>query len=109
MLLRIAWRTVAAIVTRVVADGRDTNDLLARLSRISIDEIAYRKGHRYLTVIVDHTTGRLVWAGEGRNQATLGRFFDELGAERATLLTPTCPATARNGSTPWCEHARRWR
>ena len=87
VLLRIAWRTVAAIVTRVVADGRDTNDLLDGLSRIGIDEIAYRKGHRYLTVIVDHTTGRLVWAGEGRNQDTLGRFFDELGAGRATRLT----------------------
>lgn len=86
-LLRIAWRTVAAIVTRVVADGRDTNDLLAGLTRIGIDEIAYRKGHRYLTCVVDHTTGRLVWAGEGRNQHTLGRFFDELGTERATLLT----------------------
>ena len=87
VLLRIAWRTVAAIVTRVVADGRATDDLLDGLSRIGIDEIAYRKGHRYLTVIVDHTTGRLVWAGEGRNQDTLGRFFDELGAERAALLT----------------------
>ena len=40
-----------------------------------------------MTVIVDHRTGRLVWAAEGRNQETLGRFFDELGAERATLLT----------------------
>jgi transposase len=87
VLLRIAWRTVAAIVTRVVADGRATNDLLDGLSRIGIDEIAYRKGHRYLTVIVDHTTGRLVWAGEGSNQDTLGRFFDELGAERAARLT----------------------
>jgi transposase len=87
VLLRIAWRTVAGIVTRVVADGRDTNDLLAGLTRIGIDEIAYRKGHRYLTCVVDHTTGRLVWAGEGRNQQTLGRFFDELGAERATVLT----------------------
>ena len=87
VLLRIAWRTVAAVVARVVADGRDTNDLLAGLSRIGIDEIAYRKGHRYLTVVVDHTTGRLVWAGEGRNQDTLGRFFDQLGAERAKLLT----------------------
>ena len=28
-----------------------------------------------------------MWAGEGRNQDTLGRFFDQLGAERATLLT----------------------
>jgi transposase len=49
VLLRIAWRTVAAIVTRVVADGRDTNDLLAGLARVGIDEIAYRKGHRYLS------------------------------------------------------------
>jgi len=87
VLLRIAWRTVAAIVTRVVADGRDTNDLLAGLTRIGIDEIAYRKGHRYLTVIVDHTTGRLVWAREGRNQDSLGKFFDQLGSERAKLLT----------------------
>ena len=77
-----SWRTVAAMVTRVVADGRDTNDLLSGLVRIGIDEIAYRKGHRYLTVVVDHGTGRLVWAAEGRNQNTLGRFFDQLGAER---------------------------
>lgn len=57
VLLRIAWRTVAAIVARVVADGRDTHDLLAGLTRIGIDEIAYRKGQRYLTVIVDHWDG----------------------------------------------------
>lgn len=87
VLLRIAWRTVAAIVARVVADGRDTNDLLAGLTRIGIDEIAYRRGQRYLTVIVDHGTGRLVWAAEGRNTETLGRFFDQLGADRAKLLT----------------------
>ena len=87
VLLRIAWRTVAGIVTRVVADGRDTNDLLAGLSRIGIDEMSYRKGHRYLTCVVDHTTGRLVWAAEGRNQDTLTKFFDELGADRARLLT----------------------
>ncbi len=87
VLLRIAWRTVAAIVARVVADGRDTNDLLDGLTRIGIDEIAYRKGHRYLTCVVDHATGRLVWAGEGRNSETLGRFFDELGAARAARLT----------------------
>ena len=87
IMLRIAWRTVAAIVTRVVADGRDTNDLLTGLARIGVDEISYRKGHRYLSVIVDHDTGRLVWAAEGRNQETLGKFFDQLGIERARLLT----------------------
>jgi transposase len=87
VFLRVAWRTVAAIVTRVVADGRDTNDLISGLVRIGIDEISYRKGHRYLTVIVDHGTGRLVWAAEGRNQDTLSKFFDELGTGRAKLLT----------------------
>jgi transposase len=87
VFLRIAWRTVAAIVTRVIADGRDTNDLLAGLVRIGIDEISYRKGQRYLTVIVDHGTGRLVWAKEGRNQETLGKFFDELGTGRTGRLT----------------------
>ena len=46
VLLRVAWRTVAAVVTRVVADGRATDDLLAGLSRIGIDEIAYRRTHR---------------------------------------------------------------
>jgi transposase len=87
MFLRVAWRTIAAIVGRVVADGRDTNDLLAGLTRIGIDEIAYRKGHRYLTRVIDHTTVRLVWAAEGRNKDTLARFFDELGAGRAAALT----------------------
>ena len=71
----------------MVADGRATNDLLTGLARIGIDEIAYRKGHRYLTVIVDHGTGRLVWAAEGRNKDTLEKFFDALGAQRAAKLT----------------------
>lgn len=87
VFLRLAWRTVADIVARVVADGKATNDLLTGLTRIGIDEIAYRKGHRYLTVVVDHRTGRLVWAAQGRNKDTLEKFFDALGAQRATELT----------------------
>ncbi len=38
-------------------------------------------------MVVDHDAGRLVWAGKNRNQDTLGRFFDDLGAERAGQLT----------------------
>ena len=87
VLLRIAWRTVADIVARVVADGLDTNDLLTGLVRIGIDEISYRKGHRYLTIVVDHDTGRLVWAAQGRNKETLTRFFTELGPQRCAALT----------------------
>jgi len=48
-LMRVTWRTVAGIVKRVVADEGAKKDLLAGLRRIGIDEIAHRKGHRYLT------------------------------------------------------------
>ena len=104
-LLRVAWRTVAAIVARVVADGRDTNDLLAGLTRIGIDEIAYRKGHRYLTVVIDHDTGRLVWAAEGRNKDTLARFFTELGDDRCRSLTHVSADGAEWIHTVVREHA----
>lgn len=86
-LLRVAWRTVGAIVTRVAADAIAERDPLAGLSRIGIDEISYKKGQRYLTVVVDHDTRRLVWAAPGRDKATLGRFFDALGPDRCARIT----------------------
>lgn len=86
-LLRIAWRTVGAIVARVQADADATVDRFDGLVRIGIDEISYKRGHHYLTVVVDHGTGRLVWAAPGRDEATLRRFFDELGAARAAQIT----------------------
>jgi transposase len=95
VLLRVAWRSVADIVTRVVADRAAATDRLAGLRRIGIDEISYRKGQRYLLVVTDHDSGRLVWAGKGRNAATLNRFFDDLGAERAGLLTHVSADGAR--------------
>jgi len=81
-LMRVAWRTVGAIVTRVAADAMAGTDRFADLRRIGIDEISYKRGHRYLTIVVDHDARRLVWAAPGRDKATLRRFFDALGAER---------------------------
>ena len=86
-ILRVAWRTVGAIVARVGADIDGRVDRLAGLRRIGIDEISYKRGYRFLTIVVDHDTGRLVWAAPGRDDATLDRFFDELGDERAALIT----------------------
>ncbi len=60
-LLRVAWRTIGAIVTRVNNDIEAVVDRLEGLRRIGIDEISYKRGHRYLIVVVDHDTGRLVW------------------------------------------------
>ena len=87
VLLRIAWRTVGAIVTRVVAEGVAARDPLEGLRRIGIDEISYKKGHRYITIVVDHDTGRLVWAAPGRDRKTLSAFFAALGESRCAAVT----------------------
>lgn len=86
-LLRIAWRTVGSIITRVVGDIDTGVDRLEGLRRIGIDEVSYKKGHKYLTVVVDHDTRRLVWAAPGRDRATVRRFFDELGEDRCAQIT----------------------
>jgi len=83
-LLRISWRSVGRIVARLVAGQLDRRRLRG-LRRIGVDEVSYRRGHRYLTLICDHDRGAVVWAGEGRGRQTLERFFDELGAEAAKL------------------------
>jgi len=57
-LTRVAWRTVGSIITRVNDDVEATVDRLSGLRRIGIDEISYKRGHRYLIVVVDHDTGR---------------------------------------------------
>jgi transposase len=85
-LLRIAWTTVGAIVGRVVDDARAAHDPFAGLMRIGIDEISYKRGHKYLTVVIDHDTRRLVWAAPGRDRATLTQFFERLGPERAARI-----------------------
>lgn len=86
-LMRIAWRTVGSIITRVWADVEARTDRFANLRRIGIDEISYKKGHKYLMVVVDHDTRRLVWAAPGRTKATVREFFTLLGPERCKLIT----------------------
>jgi len=87
VLMRIAWRTVGAIITRVWADTEKQFDQFADLTRIGIDEISYKRGHKYLTCVVDHDSGRLVWAAPGQDKATLATFFDALGPERSAQIT----------------------
>jgi transposase len=83
-LMRVAWDSVGRIVDRVVAERLDGGRLHG-LARIGVDEVSYRRRHRYLTVVADHDTGRIVWLAKGRNSAALQAFFDELGERRATI------------------------
>ena len=85
-VLHVAWRTVGRIVARVYEEQRALRDPLDGLTRIGIDEVSYRKGHRYLTVVIDHETGRLVWAAPGRSKKTLRKFFRALGKKRRAAI-----------------------
>jgi transposase len=83
-LLRVGWHTIGPIVSRVVADHL-AEARLAGLVTIGVDEISYRRHHRYLTTVADHATGAIVWCAPGRNSATLQGFFDELGDRKASI------------------------
>lgn len=83
--MRVAWSTVGSIIRRVV-DRLAPSDVLDGLTHIGVDELSYRKHHKYLTIVVDHVTGNVVWAREGRSAETLEAFFQELGTERCAKL-----------------------
>ena len=84
-LMRISWNTVGAIIQRVLPRHRSA-DPLEGLTHIGVDELSYRRHHEYVTVIVDHVRGGVVWAHPGKNAETLNAFFEELGKERCAQL-----------------------
>ena len=82
----LTWRAVDGMCTRLLAEAMDRIDLLDDLVAVAIDEVKAKKGQRYLTVVSDPFSGRVVWVTEGRSKATVGAFFDALGSERAAHL-----------------------
>jgi transposase len=84
-MMRVAWRTVGEIARRVV-DRFRPGDALDGLKLIGVDELSYLRNHKYITVVIDHVAQRVVWAREGKDAATLGEFFKELGPERCKQL-----------------------
>ena len=87
-IARVEWHSVGGICRRVY-DEIEAQRGVGRfdgLRRIGIDETSYRKGHRYLTVVVDHDRGRLVWAHEGYGRDVLNLFLDELTREQRRAI-----------------------
>jgi transposase len=85
-LMRIAWRTVGRICERVMAEQSKGRDPFCDVRRLGFDEISVRKGQRYLTVVVDHHSGRLLWAHPGRDRRTVEKFLDLLGKDRCERI-----------------------
>jgi transposase len=70
-------KTVKAIDKAFLQEHFGTTDC-RKLRVLAIDEIALRKGHNYMTVVMDYLSGRIVWMGDGRTEETLNGFFEEM-------------------------------
>jgi transposase len=82
---RINWKTAKRIdkeeLQKLVKDLKKINP-----TRIGVDEIAYEKGHKYLTIVRD-LDGGVIWVREGRDKEALDQFFKELGKKKCSKIT----------------------
>jgi transposase len=84
-LFDISWVTVGKIAGRIVREKLDPGRFDG-LKRIGVDEISYRRHHKYLTTVVNHDTSAVIHAGKGKSGEALAAFFRLLGPERAALF-----------------------
>ncbi|TPF91634.1 ISL3 family transposase [Bifidobacterium sp. UTBIF-78] len=111
-LMRIDWKSVGPVCKRVADDLRAEQGagLFDGLRSIGVDETSYRKGHRYMTVVVDHDRGRVVWMHEGHGEKVFDLFFRTLTeAQRASIrvITGDGARWIDECAFRWCPQAER--
>jgi transposase len=83
--LGLSWDTVRDIEKR-----RLTRDFakppLKDVTHIAIDEIAVKRGHKYLTVVMDLKSGRVIFVGDGKGADALLPFWKRLKRSRANIV-----------------------
>ena len=85
--MRIDWDTVGRCVHRTLNDIEpERSRRLDNLVNIGIDETSYKKGHKYITVIVNHDTNTVVWAAQGHGKTVLEAFYRQLSAEQLASI-----------------------
>ena len=108
---RIKWDTVGSIARRVQASlEAAAASRFDNLDQIGIDETSYKKGHKYMTVIVNHKTGHLIWAKKGHGKEILSSFFKELTPEQRANIKYVTADGARwiaDTVTDYCPNAVR--
>lgn len=80
--LRVKWETVGSIIGRTVKELSEGINRFDDLVNIGIDETSYKKGHKYLTVVVNHATNTVVWVGVGFGKTVLEIFFELLNEKQ---------------------------
>lgn len=109
-LMRIDWKTVGRCVSRTLNDIEpDRRKRLDGLVHIGIDETSYQKGHKYITVVLNHDTNTVVWAAQGHGKGVLEQFYKQLTPKQLSSIEVVSGDGARwitdcvNEFTPNCE------
>jgi transposase len=85
--MRVDWKTVGRCVSRTQGFLEpNTKARFKGLKRIGIDETSYKKGHKYITVVVNHDTNQVVWAAEGHGKEVLSKFMEELTPKQKAAI-----------------------
>lgn len=86
-----SWQKVFGSVKYIVNWGLENREL-NNVDSIGVDEIAWKKGHKYLTLVyqIDTHCVRLLWIGKDRTTKTLLRFFRFFGKEKSQKLKHIC-------------------
>jgi transposase len=84
IFLGVGWDLVKEIL-RTNLERRAERRSFRKVRRVAIDEFALRKGHNYMTVVLDLDTGHVLFTAEGRDKACLAPFFRRLRQARAKL------------------------
>jgi transposase len=76
VMFHLSWESVYRAVEQVVAYGLAHRDL-SGIGAIGVDEVAYAKGHKYLTLVYQLDAGqrRLLYLSQGRSLRSLLGFF----------------------------------
>lgn len=82
--LGVSWDTVKEIQKEHL-ERRFKKPRLKALKQLAIDEICIGRGHRYLTVVLDLTSGAVVFVGPGKGTEALEPFWRRLRASRAKI------------------------
>ena len=79
VMFQVSWEAVYRSVEQVVAYGLKQRDL-SGIGAIGVDEVAYAKGHKYLTLVYQLDSGcrRLLHVSQGRSVKGLLGFFHML-------------------------------
>ena len=84
--LRISWDTVGPVISRVEKELSKNTNPFDNLVNIGIDETSYKKGHKYITIVVNHDTNTVVWVHKGFGKEVLEKFFKGLTEEQKSSI-----------------------